>query len=119
MKRVIEEIKYGFNIALSELFLFVGRIVVCLYFVALPLGVAIVIPSLVSYLLILCEVDYALLVFKSLFSLFQILALSISMSMVSSDEQVPESDPGRSFIPSKDLIIAIYVMINIYIWGFI
>ena len=119
MRRIIEEIKYGFNIALSELFLFVVRIVSCTFYVGVPLIFATIIPLSISLLLTLCEVKYAFLIFKILFSLFQILALSISMSMVSSDEQVPESDPGRSFIPSKDLIIAIYVMINIYIWGFI
>ncbi len=119
MREIIEEIKNGFGIALSELFLFVGRIVCCIYLVVLPLCVAGIIPVLVSFLLHLCKVDYALLVFKILLSLFQILALSMSMSMVSSDDSVPETNPGKSFTPSKDLIIAIYVIINIYVWKII
>lgn len=119
MRKIIEEIKYGFDIALSELFLFVIRIAACFYLVVFPLGVTIAIPLLISFLLSLCEVKYAFLIFKILFSLFQFLALSMSMSMVASDEQVSETDPGKSFIPSRDLIIAIYVMINIYIWGVI
>lgn len=119
MREIIDEIKYGFGVALSELLLFIVRIGCCVFYVGLPLLVSAIVPLLIGLLLSWCEAKYAFLIFKILFSLFQILALSISMSMVSSDEQVPESDPGRSFIPSKDLIIAIYVIINIYIWRFL
>ena len=119
MREIIEELKHGFKIALSELLFFVVRIGCCLFYVGIPFALATVIPALVMYLLILCEVKYASLIFKILFSLFQILALPMSMSMVDSEEQVSETDPGKPFIPSKDLIIAIYVMLYMYVWGFI
>lgn len=121
MKKIIEEIKYGFGIAVEELILFVGKLVACLYLAVLPLAISTSVPLLVWSLLLLCEVDYTyeLLVFKILFSLFQILALSMSMSMVEHDEQVPGNSAGKEFVPSKDLVIAIYVIINVYIWGFL
>ena len=117
MREILEQIKHGFGIALEALFSFVFRIGACLYFVGLPLAIAAIIPLLIRLLLVWCEVEYAFLIFKILFSLFQIVALSISMSLVD-DKDVPDNDPGNMFIPSKDLIVAVYVIFNLYVWGF-
>ena len=118
MRDILEQIKEGFGIAIEELLSFVFRIGGCLYLVVLPLAGAAIIPLLISLLLVWCEVECAFLIFKILLSLFQIVALSISMSMVDSDEGVSDNDSGNMFIPSKDLIVAVYVIFNLYIWGF-
>jgi hypothetical protein len=119
MREILEEFKYGFEIALSELVLFILRIPACIFYVGFPLAISSIIPLLVWLLLISCEVKCAFLIFKILFSVFHVLALPMSMAIVASDDRVPETDPGKHFTPSKDLIIAIYVIINICIWVFI
>lgn len=116
MKKILEMIKDGFDIALEALLLFVFRIGACLYFVGLPLAITTFISSLIPLILILCEIEHAL-IFKILFSLFQIIALLISMLWVSYDGEASKNDYSSQYIPSKDLIVAVYVIINLYVWG--
>jgi hypothetical protein len=35
------------------------------------------------------------------------------------DAENEKNTKGKSLTPSRDLVIAVYVMINMYIWGFI
>lgn len=119
MKEIIEKIKYGFDIAVGELFLFVCKLVACLYFVVIPLGFSSVIPMVIALLIPWGDASIASLAFKILFSVFQILALSASMLMVDYDEQVPGNSTSKEFVPSKDLVIALYVIINVCIWIFL
>lgn len=117
MKEILEMIKGGFDIALEGLFSFAFHLVACLYYIAIPSSIAIVVPALVLLLLTILDVECASLVFKILFSLFQVIALSMSMFWVDSDENIPNNDSGKMFAPSKDLVVAVYVIFNLYIWG--
>ena len=118
MKRIVEHIKHGLGVALSELFLFSIKIFACSFYVLVPLLLANIIPILISCLLLLLEVECEFLVFKILFSLFQIIAIPITMSWISYDDAVTEDgDAGSMFVPSKDLVIAVYVLINLHVGG--
>jgi hypothetical protein len=110
-------IKEGFGIALSELLTFCFKIVGCLYCYVLPSALASVFPLIVGAILYLQDINFVEhIAFKIAFSLSQILALSISMLLVPSEEQIPADDPCAWVTPSKDLIVAICILANIYIW---
>lgn len=110
-------IKEGFGIALSELLTFCFKIVGCLYCYVLPSALASILPLIVGTILYLQDINFIEhIAFKIAFSLSQVLALSMSMSMVAFEEQIPADDPGAWATPSKDLIVAICILANIYVW---
>lgn len=117
MKKILETIKDGFDIALEALLLFAFRFVACLYYIAIPSAITIIIPALVLCLLTVLDVECASLVGKILLSLSQIVALPMTLFLVDSDENIPNNDSGKMFVPSKDLVVAVYVIFNMYIWG--
>lgn len=119
MDEIIKKFKEGLAIAVEELIGFLFKLGGCLHMVALPLGLSSVIPIAIATLIPWGDTSTASLAFKILFSVFQILALSASMLMVDYEEQLPENDSSKLFMPSKDLVIALYVIINVYIWGFL
>lgn len=114
MREILDNLKNGFQIAIEELILFIAKIVGCLYLGVLPLAIV----SIVPLLILAFDFEARFLVFKILFSLFQFIALSFSMVAIESEEYLPGNDPGKRFTPSKDLMIAVYVAINIYVWAF-
>lgn len=117
MKDIISAIKEGFGIALAELFTFCFKIVGCLYCYVLPSALASVFPLIIGVILLPQDINvFEHIAFKIVFSLSQILALSMSMSMIASEEQISDNDPGAGFTPSKDLVIAICILTNIYVW---
>jgi hypothetical protein len=117
MKKILEMIKDGFGIALDGLLLFAFRLVACLYYMAIPSAITAIIPALVLWLLSVLDVEYEFLIFKILLSLSQIVALPMTLFLVDSDENIPNNDSGKMFIPSKDLVVAVYVIFNLYVWG--
>lgn len=113
MKKYIEEFKNGLDIATTELFLFLGKIVACICYAIIPLFIPLIIFVAIPLII---DNKTVLLICKILFSAIQIIPLSVSMAILSDDELVPENDPGKPFMPSKDLVIAVYIIINVLIW---
>jgi hypothetical protein len=118
MRAIFESIKEGFDIALSELFAFLFKLVSCLYLCALPTILSAALPLVivaVATLLGIIEDPRDTIIFKIVLSLSQVVALSMSMSLLASEEAVDERST-KYMLPSRDLVIAIYVLVNIYIW---
>lgn len=113
MKKYIEEFKNGLDIAAAELFVFLGKIVACICYAIIPLFITFFIFVAIPLII---DNKTVSLICKILFSAIQIIPLSVSMAMLSDDEPVSETDPGAPFFPSKDLLIAVYIIINVLIW---
>ena len=122
IREIIEEIKNGFGIAVEELLIFFPKILCCLYIIALPVSLFSIIPVVIGLFMRLLDVNVKVvsLVFNILLSVFLIPSLSLSMAMVFHEkEKEIQNQPGISFTPSKDFVIALYVIICLRIWGVI
>lgn len=118
MKSLIKEIKNGLGILLEELFLLIPKALFCIIICGTPSMIASIIPMLIT-MLILPEGANPLshIVFKIGFLLFQILAVSVSISILDNDQQHTD-DVAHHLLPSKDLVVAICILINVYVWTF-
>lgn len=113
MKTWFEAIKSGFGTAISELFKFIIRIVTSMY-VLWPMALFDSIPLLIRSIPLMvdnnCNPLVISVIFKISFVVSQILALSVSMTILK-DSSESEGLP----IPSKDLIVGMYLLISFYV----
>ena len=111
MKKFVNQMKDGLEIALPELMGFPIKILRMLLYYGLPCFVATSIPILIS-LILTGGIDNFFV--KLLMSISQIVPLSYSMLLISHDSAVTEYPDT---IPSNDLAVLFFLMSFILIWA--
>ena len=118
VKEIIDMIKRGFEIAFFELIFFFPRVYSCIILVGLPFFFSAIIPTLLIGALLLLKISIPAVVFKIFLTVSLIPAICASMALID-DQEAKENSSTNELKPSKDLIIALYVLIAISIWKFI
>lgn len=116
LRGVIDEIKRGFEISLVELFFFVVKLFTCFALIGLSYVAFGFITTIVIGFMWLLGANITTFLCNILFTISLFPALCVSMATLEPENQNPENYGSKEMRPSKDFVIAMYILIAIYIW---